>query len=155
MEYLHLFDSALDHDACYEEDECYNEPWVAYIEGDNTVTYNKDVLPENKEVWELFKFVFCDNVTDGDKEIFTKNLVRVQENFVDSAMYGTKYNISFYYTLDDENRSRSVTIGSEWGTEEGANVDKAIYQCRGQEGHNDTDLMEGFGVYQWRMTPER
>ena len=40
MEYLHLFEDSTAHDAVYNG-EGYNEPWVAYIEHDEMVTYNK------------------------------------------------------------------------------------------------------------------
>ena len=40
MEYLHLFENSTAHDAVYNGDE-YQEPWVAYIEDDEMVTYNK------------------------------------------------------------------------------------------------------------------
>lgn len=45
MEYLHLFKTLLEHDDAYYAKDGYQEPWVAYIENDNTVTYNKSALP--------------------------------------------------------------------------------------------------------------
>ena len=45
MEYLHLFENLSEHDDVYYAKDGYQEPWVAYIENDNTVTYNKSALP--------------------------------------------------------------------------------------------------------------
>jgi len=122
------------------------KPNVSYCVNENEVHYNPSVLPGNEEAWELFKLAFCENVTDVDKRIFAENIVSVSESFYDNATYGTKYTMYFHYTKSNEDRSRMVSVSSEWGTQEGANVDKTIYQCRGGE-HGSR--------YDWNFTPTR
>lgn len=41
MKYLHYYDTKTAHDAVYNGNG-YEEPWVAYVENDESVTYNKD-----------------------------------------------------------------------------------------------------------------
>lgn len=42
--HLHLFETKEEHDALYESG--YTEPWVGYVEGDETISYNKIHYPE-------------------------------------------------------------------------------------------------------------
>lgn len=153
MDYLRLYNNGTEHDDCYGDSECYEEPWVALIEDENKVTYNKDVLPENREAWNLFKYCFCDNVTSGDKAIFVNNVVSVSEAYV-SAAKPPYYTISFTYRLSGEDRSRQVMVYTD-PAQEGDNEDRTIYQCKGEENHYDSDMMEDYGRYEWIFIPDR
>lgn len=43
MKYLHKYDTKAAHDAVYNGSD-YQEPWVAYIDATDEVTYNKNIL---------------------------------------------------------------------------------------------------------------
>lgn len=52
MEYLHLFSDSGSHDSVYNGSS-YSEPWVAYIEGDALVTYNKPSWTFDEAILDL------------------------------------------------------------------------------------------------------
>lgn len=52
MEYLHLFSDSSSHDAVYDGSS-YSEPWVAYIEDDELVTYNKPSWTFDEAILDL------------------------------------------------------------------------------------------------------
>lgn len=52
MEYLHLFSDPSSHDAVYDGSS-YSEPWVAYIEDDELVTYNKPSWTFDEAILDL------------------------------------------------------------------------------------------------------
>lgn len=52
MEYLHLFSDSGSHDDVYNGGS-YNEPWVAYIEDDELVTYNKPSWTFDEAILDL------------------------------------------------------------------------------------------------------
>lgn len=43
MKYLHKYDTKAAHNAVYNGSD-YQEPWVAYIDATDEVTYNKNIL---------------------------------------------------------------------------------------------------------------
>lgn len=86
MEYLHLFETADEASLEYQSCETYHEPWVAYVEENNTVLYNKPSWEEvNKESWKLFNEIFCDNVTEEDEQIFKNYVIKVTSRWTSTG----------------------------------------------------------------------
>ena len=75
MNYLHLYSSITEHDADYYG-ENYHEPWTAYIQENNEVTYNIDYRnTDNKELYTEFKRVKRSQLTEEEEELFKKYIV--------------------------------------------------------------------------------
>lgn len=75
MNYLHLYSSITEHDADYYG-ENYHEPWTAYIQENNEVTYNIDYRnTDNKELYTEFKRVNRNPLTEEEEELFKKYIV--------------------------------------------------------------------------------
>lgn len=111
MKYLHLFETAKGHNEYYSSSG-YSEPWVAYIEEDGSVSYNKQILDANKGSWELFNEIFCDNVTEEDRNIFSSVIVNVTSGWTQmmsthkfTATFiqkgGMYYKLSYTYSYND------------------------------------------------------
>lgn len=119
MEYLHLFETADEHNEYYSSSG-YSEPWVAYIEENGSVSYNKQILDANKESWELFNEIFCDNVTEEDRNIFSSVVVTVTSGWTHTEAMnplhkftatfkqegGMYYKLSYTYMYSDMDEGR-------------------------------------------------
>ena len=75
MNYLHLYSSITEHDADYYG-ENYHEPWTAYIQENNEVTYNIDYRnTDSKELYTEFKRVNRNPLTEEEEELFKNYIV--------------------------------------------------------------------------------
>ena len=101
MEYLHLFKDSTAHDAVYNADE-YQEPWVAYIEDDETVTYNKHDYSKDYLTFEALE--------DGTFT-FTVDIFIDEDNLLDitSVSYSTDNGETWVTESIDTSKDTSIS----------------------------------------------
>lgn len=102
MEYLHLFSDSGSHDAVYNGGS-YNEPWVAYIEDDELVTYNKPSWTFDEAILDLSLYdhenLVVEDIGEGGHWMWLSNSAQTVQSIMSD---GINYNAAVFVSGEHE-----------------------------------------------------